>query len=352
MSKRLKKLSAILAATMLVGIVAGCSQGTEPSNAETDKSVAASGEKEKLLYFLPIVDVGAYWSPMKKGAEDKAKELGYELVAKTTPNKEPQKNERHLGFIDEALAKNASGIALAAMEPDMFDRKAKEVIDAGVKLVTFDADVKTPANRTAYVGTDNKSAGEQLGKKGAEYLKEQGITGGSVALVATNLTQTTMTYRQEGIMKGFEEVMGADAANFKWLEPIQDDDQAADSKRLLEGQIIANNDMVAVFSLGSEGPDTGVMEALKSQGKGGKIQHFGFDYTPTWENGINDGLITGIVDQDAYNIGQKIIEVLVKSIEGEAVDTNYPIDVKWVEAKDMVEYGKTKQSQFSSETTE
>ncbi|MEN8078544.1 sugar ABC transporter substrate-binding protein [Clostridioides difficile] len=351
MSKRLKKLSALLAATMLVGTVVGCSQGAG-SSSETDKNVAASGEKGKLLYFIPIVDTGAYWSPMKKGAEDKAKELGYELVSKTTPPSEAQKNERHIGFVDEAIAKKAAGIALAPMDPDMFDRKAKEAMDSGIKLVTFDADVKTEENRTAYIGTDNKLAGEELGKKGAEYLKAQGITKGSIALVATNLTQTTMTYRQEGIEKGFAEVMGADAANFKWLEPIQDNDQAAESKRLLEGQITSNKDMVAVFSLGSEGPDTGVMEAIKSQGKGGQIHHFGFDYTPTWENGINDGLITGIVDQDAYNIGQTVIEILVKSIEGEAVDAIYPIDVQWVESKDIVKYGETKQSQFSTETTE
>ena len=343
MSKMLKKLSAVLATTLLIGTVAGCSQGGGAS---------ASGEKGKLLYFVPINDTGAYWSPMRKGAEDKAKELGYELVTKTTPPSEAQKNERHIGFVEEAIAKNAAGIAISPMDPDMFDRKAQEAMNAGIKLVTFDADVKTEANRTAYVGTDNKLAGEELGKKGAEHLKQQGVTSGSIALVATNLTQTTMTYRQDGIKKGFDEVMGADAANFKWLEPVQDNDQAAESKRLLEGQITSNKDMVAVFSLGSEGPDTGVMEAIKSQGQGGKICHFGFDYTPTWENGIDNGLITGIVDQDAYKIGQTCIETLVKAIEGETVEESYPIDVKWVEAKDIVDYGKTKQSQYSAETTE
>lgn len=351
MSKRLKKLSLLLATTMLLGTVVGCSQDSG-SSSESNSNVASSAEDGKLLYFIPIVDTGAYWSPMKKGAEDKAKELGYELVSKTTPPSEAQKNERHIGFVDEAISKKAAGIALAPMDPDMFDRKAKEAMDSGIKLVTFDADVKTEANRTAYIGTDNKLAGEELGRKGAEYLKAQGISGGSIGLVSTNLTQTTMTYRQEGIEKGFEEVMGADASNFKWLEPIQDNDQAAESKRLLEGQITSNSDMVAVFSLGSEGPDTGVMEAIKSQDKAGKIYHFGFDYTPTWENGIKDKLITGIVDQDAYNIGQKVIEVLVEAIEGKTVDTNYPVNVQWVEDKDIVEYGKTKQSQFTTETTE
>ncbi|OOM15978.1 sugar ABC transporter substrate-binding protein [Clostridium saccharobutylicum] len=144
--------------------------------------------------------------------------------------------------------------------------------------------------------------------------------------------------------------MGDDAKNFEWLEPIQDNDQSAESKRQLEGQITSNPDMAAVFSLGSEGPDTGVMEAIKSQGKAGSIYHFGFDYTPTWENGVSNNLISGIVDQDSYQIGKTIIDTLDKKIKGEDVDDVYPVSVKWVTADKIVEYGKEKQTQFAEET--
>ncbi|MBP2638952.1 MAG: Periplasmic binding protein domain containing protein, partial [Firmicutes bacterium] len=82
----------------------------------------------------------------------------------------------------------------------------------------------------------------------------------------------------------------------------------------------------------------------------GKIYHFGFDYTPTWENGIKEGLITGIVDQDSYAIGKTIIDVMDKIIKKENIQDNYPVAVKWVEANQIVEYGKDKQKQFTSET--
>lgn len=338
-----KKIIALLSTVfMLTGLVS-CGAGSN------DGSTA---EGKKVIYFIPIVDTGAYWSPMKKAAEDQAKALGYELVVKTTPPSEAQKNERHIGFIDEAISKNVAGIAIAPMDPDMFDNKVKEANDAGIPVVTFDADVKTTDNRIAYIGTDNKLAGEQLGENGANELKAKGITSGKIGLVAVNLTQTTMTYRQEGIKAGFEKVMGADAKNFQWLEPVQDNDQSSVSKQQLEGQIVANPDMVAVFSLGSEGPDTGVMEAIKSQGKGGKIYHFGFDYTATWENGLADKLITGIVDQDSYAIGKTIIDVLDKKIKGEAVESSYPVQVKWIKADEIVNYGVEKQKQFTEETIE
>ena len=110
--------------------------------------------------------------------------------------------------------------------------------------------------------------------------------------------------------------------------------------------------MVAVFSLCSEGPDTGVMEAIKSQNKGGAILHFGFDYTATWENGIGSKLITGIVDQDSYAIGKMIIDTLDKQLKGEKIDNNYPVPVQWITADKIKDYGVNKQKQFASQATE
>ncbi|MGL5578400.1 MAG: sugar ABC transporter substrate-binding protein, partial [Fusobacteriaceae bacterium] len=290
---------------------------------------------KKKIYYIPIVDVGSYWKPMGEAAKAEADKLGYDLVMRTSAPSDAQKNEKHLGFIQEAIDEGAAGIAIAPMDPDMFDRKVKEAFSEKIPVVTFDADVKTKANRIAYIGTDNMLAGKELGKRGAEYLKEKGIKEGKIALVATNLTQTTMVYRMEGIKAGFNEVTGADSQNFKWLEEIQDNDQAAESKRQLEAQIISNPDMVAVFSLGSEGPDTGVMEAIKTQGVASKISHFGFDYTPTWENGIKDNLIAGIVDQDSATIGKTLIQILDKKIKKENVDDNYPVPVKWIKADEI-----------------
>ncbi|WP_315069045.1 sugar ABC transporter substrate-binding protein [uncultured Clostridium sp.] len=338
-----RKIIAALSTVCIVASLAGCGKA-----AQTQGTASSSGKRT--IYFIPIVDTGAYWSPMKKAAQDEAAALGYDLVVKTSPPNETQKNEKHIGFLDEAVKNKAAGIAIAPMDPDMFDKKVKEANDAGIPVVTFDADVNTKQNRISYIGTDNKLAGEQLGENGAKILKDKGITKGKIALAAVNLTQTTMTYRQDGIKAGFEKVMGDDAKNFQWLEPIQDNDQSAESKRQLEGQITSNPDMVAVFSLGSEGPDTGVMEAIKSQGKAGSIYHFGFDYTPTWENGVSTNLISGIVDQDSYNIGKTIIDTLDKKIKGEKVDDNYPIPVQWVTADKIVDYGKEKQKQFTTET--
>ncbi|EPH95817.1 MULTISPECIES: sugar ABC transporter substrate-binding protein [unclassified Enterococcus] len=334
-----KKMRYLLGMAAALFFMAGC--GSSEGSAEG---------ANKTLYFIPIVDTGAYWSPMRRGAEETAEKLGYELVVKTSPPAEAQKNEKHIGFIREAISNNAAGIAIAPIEQNMFQPPILEAQDAGIPVITFDADLENEADRTAYIGTDNVEAGRKLGENAAKEMKEKGITSGSLSIVCVDKSQPTMIAREKGLREGFEEVMGADAANFTWLETIQDNDQAAVSKSQLEGQITANSDLVTVFSLGSEGPNVGVMEAIESQNKAGEILHYGFDYTDTWKKGIEDGRITAIVDQDAYTIGVQVIENLVKAVEGEDIDSTIPIPVNYVQAKDLIEYGESKQAQMTEET--
>ena len=331
---------ALLAATLLA-VGAGCS---------AKKSDGASSDAKKTLYFVPIVDTGAYWNPMKKGAEDAAKKLGYTLVTKTSPSAEPSKKEKHIGFIKEATAKGVAGIAVAPIEKKAFVKPIKEAMSKDIPVITFDADLANKDDRTAYVGTDNVSAGKELGKKAAEEMKAKGITKGSIAIVCVDVAQPTMIDREKGLKEGFEEVYGADAKNFKFLATIQDNDQPSESKKQLEGYISANKDLVTVFSLGSEGPDVGVMGAIESQGKAGQILHYGFDYTDTWLKGVDDGRITAIVDQDAYKIGYQVIEDLVKASKGEKLDKTIPIDVKYVKAADLKAYGVEKSKIKTTET--
>lgn len=333
-------VGALLAASLLA--VGGCS---------SKKSDSGSGsDAKKTLYFVPIVDTGAYWNPMKKGAEDAAKKLGYTLVTKTSPSAEPSKKEKHIGFIKEATAKGVAGIAIAPIEKKAFVKPIKEAMDKKIPVITFDADLENKDDRTAYVGTDNVSAGKELGKKAAEEMKAKGIDKGSIAIVCVDVAQPTMIDREKGLKEGFEEVYGADAKNFKFLATIQDNDQPSESKKQLEGYISANKDLVTVFSLGSEGPDVGVMGAIESQGKAGQILHYGFDYTDTWLKGVDDGRITAIVDQDAYQIGYQVIEDLVKATKGEKLDKTIPIDVKYVKAADLKAYGVEKSKIKTSET--
>ncbi len=90
--------------------------------------------------------------PHEKRSRDSAQELGYTLVTKTSPSAEPSKKEKHIGFIREAVAKNVAGIAIAPIEKKAFVDPIKAAMDKNIPVITFDADLENPEDRTAYVG--------------------------------------------------------------------------------------------------------------------------------------------------------------------------------------------------------
>lgn len=320
----MKKIIGIL--MLAVVVLAGCSSSSSESDVETNGKI----------YFIPIVDTGSYWGGIIDGAQAKADELGYELVIKTSPSNDPDKINKHNGFLDEAMNDPETvAVAFSANDAEAFDRKLGEVKEKGIPVVLFDADTTTKENRHAYVGTDNYEAGVKLGEEGAKYLQEKGIESGSVATIAVNMTQSTMIDRNQGVQDGFKNIYGDKFSGFKFIEPITDDDQSAVSKEQLEAQMISNSDLIAVFTLGSEGPDNGAMEAIRSTNNQDKVAHFGFDYTPSWSNGVDAGLISGIVDQDSNEIGAKTVEVAIQIADGGDYDDNYPIEVVWYDVEGL-----------------
>lgn len=65
MKKFLKLATAFIAALL---VLVACAGGG-------GKSSAGGEDAKKTLYFIPIVDIGAYWNPMRLGAEETAKSL-------------------------------------------------------------------------------------------------------------------------------------------------------------------------------------------------------------------------------------------------------------------------------------
>lgn len=325
-------IALLLMVSMLVVSAVGCSKDATTSGKDGNKK----------LYFVSLNDQGPYWMPLIASAKKTAADKGYDLVVKSGVAGDPSRPQKLLEAVQEGIDQKVAGLAMAALDPQMFDNKASEATEKGIKVVTFDTDIATSDYRLSYIGTDNYQAGVVLGKKSAEDMKLKGISAGKVTCITYSGSAQNMVERFRGLKDGFEEGMGDHAGNFTWLEWIINDLSASEAKRQLESQMIANEDMKAVFTLGTESVITGAMEAIKSQNKQGEVLHYGFDYSDTFVPGIADQLITAIVDQNCAEIGHTIIEKLIAAVEGKEIDSVYPIDVNWVLADEIEEYGNKK----------
>lgn len=147
-----------------------------------------------------------------------------------------------------------------------------------------------------------------------------------------------MIERYKGLKDGFDQAMDQEADQFTWCTWIINDLSVSRAKEQLETQIMSYPDLKAVFTLGTESVITGTMEAIKFQNLQGTLYHYGFDYSPTLAAGVDEGLITGIVDQNCQVIGRTLVDKLADAVEGKAIEKEYLIDVTWLEAKGIKAY--------------
>ncbi|WP_138309955.1 MULTISPECIES: sugar ABC transporter substrate-binding protein [unclassified Clostridium] len=297
----------------------------------------------RTLYLITLNEKGPYWKPLIDSAKQRAQERGVRLVVKSGQPGDSSRPQKLIEMVQEAIDQKADGIAMAALEPEMFDVKAAEAMEAGIKVVTYDTDIRTNSNRLSYIGTNNYEAGKRLGQQGALDLKDRGITQGKLTTVTYSGSAQNMVERYRGLQDGFDEAMGEDAGHFTWCQWIINDLSVSRAREQLETQIMSYPDLRAVFTLGTESVITGTMEAIRSQKREGILYHYGFDYSPTLAAGVDEGLITGIVDQNSKAIGSLLVDKLSDAVNGQEINKEYPVDVTWIKAEDLKEYGKNQE---------
>src|SRR5512141_3170327 len=166
---------------------------------------ALASAQQKTFVMVPK-GVHPYYEPCYAGFQAAGKKYGVEVE-----KVDPQKFELPLQVkvIEDLIAQRVDGIAISALDDAGLVPVIAEATKAGIKVITFDAPAPSSAALT-YIGTDNKTAGFEAGKRMAELMKNMGelviLQGG---LGATNLNLRT---------QGFKEAMAKFGPGVKVLE--------------------------------------------------------------------------------------------------------------------------------------
>lgn len=151
-----------------------------------------------------------YWDTCNAGLKEGAKE--FDLAGSgLSITMEPNTNKLQ-GQIDKlrqyATQSDVVGIAISPFEADALAlvEEMRKLQKKGVKVICVDADVNFKDARPYYIGTNNKIAGENLGKATQAILKAKGVDkGGYVQFVGS-----TDNFNAKLRMDGFKEGVGSD----------------------------------------------------------------------------------------------------------------------------------------------
>lgn len=171
------------------GLLAGCGDAAGPA------SPAAGGAAGPRLIFVTNSNAD-WWNAVEKGMEDGGKAFGAQV--------EMRRNEGdptgQIRLLEDVLSlPDVKGVAVSVLEaksPGIAD-KMRDLQNAGKIVIAIDSDGQKDARR-AYIGTNNRVAGEAAGKA-ARMLRSQG--GKTVVFVGTAAAANAIE-RREGFFAG------------------------------------------------------------------------------------------------------------------------------------------------------
>ncbi len=302
--KLLGLASAILATAVFMGATADAT------------TVALVTINQQALFFNQIND----------GAKQAADKAGARLVIFNANNQASAQNSA----IEDYIAQKVDGIVLVAIDVNGVKPAITAAKNAGIPVVAIDARIPDGDN-AAFIGVDNKGAGEEIGKYFANYVKEK--MGGSAKV---GIVGALNSFIQNQRLDGFKEAASA-GGSVKFLDTVDGQNIQDVALTAAENLMTANPDMNALYATG-EPALIGAISAVTSQKKTDQVKVFGWDLTAQAIKGIDEGWIVAVVQQDPFQEGVAGVETILNLKKGEKVNPSIDIPVTIVTKENVDKY--------------
>ena len=284
----------VLVLALVALVAAGCggggkSDGGSSSGSSTPSSGGGSNSDSvdltqgSGLTFAMVThsDEGSFWSVVKKGAQQAAKDEGVKLIW-SPANNDPQKEAQ---LIDAAVSQKVDGLAVSVPNADAIKGSLAKAKSAGIPIVTLNsgADDFKALGAITHVGQDETIAGKAAGAR----FKTEGAK--KVLCIVHEQGNVGLQQRCDGVKQGF----GGDVTNLQ----VKGTADVATTQTEIKSKLQADKSYDRVIALN---PD--IAEAAKTAIKGASsdAKLATFDLNPSVIKDIEAGTIEFAVDQQQY----------------------------------------------------
>ena len=290
--KRSVQLTFVCAVAIALGLAIGCSS-SPPT--KTQKPV-------KMVAFITN-STSDFWKIARKGTEKADTELTDVAVAFKTTNTGAVDEQN--GLVRHALdAEEADAIAISPIDPTA----QRTVINNAAKralVITQDSDAPE-TDRALYIGADNRAAGRQAG----DLIKKALPQGGKIMVFVGKREVQNAKDRFEGLKEALQ------GSNVVVIDLMTDDADAGNARNNAYEALKKNPDIAGMVGLWSyNGP--AIVQALRPEGKLGKIQIVCFDDDRETLAAIKDGSIFGTVAQQPFEYGYQTVKAAEQILKGD-----------------------------------
>jgi ribose transport system substrate-binding protein len=281
------------------------SSETEGAATESEAEEAAPADKGEIV-FVPKSTSATFYLFLVKGAQDKAKELGYTIDYQGPATEADIASQ--VDLVRNLTKKKPAGILLAALDSQALIPPVEEAMAAGVPIAMVDSGIDSDAPIASII-TDQYAGGWMAGEEMAKLLSEKGLVA-NLGIQAGSVSA--------GRSVGFAEAI-AQYPDMEVLETQWTDADAAKSLNIATDLITGNPDIVGFFSAAAP-IAVGIAQAVKAKGLEDQVQIITFDPSPEVLPLFDEGTIDAIIAQDPYRMGYEGVAAIDAYINGETIE--------------------------------
>ena len=282
----MKRLPARLLLTVLALaalVAAGCGGDDSSNNSDTGASETVNQTQGSGLTFAMVThsDEGSFWSVVKKGAEQAAKDEGVKLTWSPS-NNDPEKQAQ---LIDAAVSQKVDGLAVSVPNASAIRGALNKAKAAGIPIVTLNSGAEDfkELGAITHVGQTETIAGRAAGQR----LKADGVK--KVLCVIHEQNNIGLQQRCEGVKEGF----GGSVTNLQ----VRGTADVSTTQTEIRSKLQADSSFDGVIALN---PDiaSAAKSAIKGASSNAKLATF--DLSPSVLKDIEAGNVQFAVDQQQY----------------------------------------------------
>ena len=290
--KSVKRVLGVLVTLFLVaGLVVGCTGGTKPEQGQQ--------EQKKIGLVISTLN-NPFFVTLRDGAQQKADELGYELVVLDSQND----SSKEYSNVQDILQQGISLLLINPVDSDAVANAVKLANDANIPVITLDRGANG-GEVVTHIASDNVAGGKMAG----EYIVQQ--LGGKGKVVQLEGIPGASSARDRG--KGFMEAIEGTEIELVASQPADFD--RTKGMTVMQNILQAQPEIDAVFAQNDE-MALGAVQAIESAGRQG-IMVVGFDAIDDALQAIKDGKMAATVAQQPDRIGSLGVEYADKVLKGQ-----------------------------------
>lgn len=287
---------------------------------------SAQAAPAKRLALVQVNQQALYFTQITQGAQAAAKAAGAELVVFNANDNPSAQNDAIEAYIQDRV----DAILVCAIDVNGIKPAVSAAVQAGIPVVAIDAVLN--GDNQVQVGVDNRAAARQLGEYTGNYITRE--LGGEAKV---GVVGALGSYVQNLRLDGFREGLAQRASKAKIVGTVDGNNVQDTAQSAAENLLTANPDLQIVYATG-EPALIGTVAASVAQGSGERTRIFGWDLSPQAVQGLDDGSVAVVVQQNTRGMGKAAVEAALALLAGQQATKQQDIPVTLVTRENLNAY--------------